>query len=114
MAGLSSLISLLRVPSMSTLPTAFSPLSEQQPAEIRPTNIEVAWPVTADLGVRVLSRKNCARDHSSSKSPPSTNTIESPPPKPYSCRGVQPPLFIPSSKLSRVEIFPSCCFPPFL
>ncbi|GBM72484.1 hypothetical protein AVEN_106621-1 [Araneus ventricosus] len=34
-------------------PTVFS-LSEQQPAEIRPTGIEVAWPVTASLGVRVL------------------------------------------------------------
>ncbi|GBM38414.1 hypothetical protein AVEN_260802-1 [Araneus ventricosus] len=81
MAGLSSLISLLRVPLMTTRPTAFSPLSEhlilpscslilplmtthptafsllseQQPAENRPTSIEVAWPVTAGLGVRVLT-----------------------------------------------------------
>ncbi|GBM24075.1 hypothetical protein AVEN_176086-1 [Araneus ventricosus] len=31
-----------------------SPLSEKQPAEIRPTSIEVAWPVTGGLGVRVL------------------------------------------------------------
>ncbi|GBM46842.1 hypothetical protein AVEN_112190-1 [Araneus ventricosus] len=31
------------------------PLSEQQPAEIRPTTIEVAWPVTAGLGVRSLT-----------------------------------------------------------
>ncbi|GBL72727.1 hypothetical protein AVEN_145677-1 [Araneus ventricosus] len=47
MAGLSSLI---------------SPLSEQQPAEIRPTSIEVAWPVMAGLGVRVLtSRFEAAR-----------------------------------------------------
>ncbi|GBM96454.1 hypothetical protein AVEN_150020-1 [Araneus ventricosus] len=35
-------------------PTAFSPLSEQQPAAIRPTSIEVAWPVTSGLGIRVL------------------------------------------------------------
>ncbi|GBM56253.1 hypothetical protein AVEN_101535-1 [Araneus ventricosus] len=40
---------------MTTRPTAFSPLSEQQPAEIRPTSTEVAWPVTAGLGVRVLN-----------------------------------------------------------
>ncbi|GBO02191.1 hypothetical protein AVEN_132473-1 [Araneus ventricosus] len=40
---------------MTTCPTAFSPLSEQQPAEIRPTSIEVAWPITAGLGVRVLT-----------------------------------------------------------
>ncbi|GBM49449.1 hypothetical protein AVEN_51441-1 [Araneus ventricosus] len=32
-----------------------SPLSEQQPAEIRPTSIEVAWPVMGGLGVRVLT-----------------------------------------------------------
>ncbi|GBM04685.1 hypothetical protein AVEN_44825-1 [Araneus ventricosus] len=36
--------------------TAFFPVSEQKPAEIRPTSIEVAWPVSAGLGVRVLSR----------------------------------------------------------
>ncbi|GBM02523.1 hypothetical protein AVEN_178463-1 [Araneus ventricosus] len=48
------LISPLRVPLTTTRPTAFSPLSEQQPAEIRPTSIEVAWPVTAGLEVRVL------------------------------------------------------------
>ncbi|GBN51872.1 hypothetical protein AVEN_120156-1 [Araneus ventricosus] len=47
-------ISPLRVPLMTTRPTAFSALSEQQPAEIRPNSIEVAWPVTAGLGVRVL------------------------------------------------------------
>ncbi|GBM78928.1 hypothetical protein AVEN_26726-1 [Araneus ventricosus] len=47
-------ISPLRVPSMTTRPTAFSPLSEQQPPTIRPTSIEVAWPVTGGLGVRVL------------------------------------------------------------
>ncbi|GBN82200.1 hypothetical protein AVEN_94237-1 [Araneus ventricosus] len=35
-------------------PSCLLPLSEQQPAEIRPTSIEVAWPVTAGLGVRVL------------------------------------------------------------
>ncbi|GBM99980.1 hypothetical protein AVEN_187273-1 [Araneus ventricosus] len=52
MAGLSSLISPLRVPLMTTRPTAFSPLSEQQPVEIRPTAMEVAWPVMAGLGVR--------------------------------------------------------------
>ncbi|GBO00535.1 hypothetical protein AVEN_54170-1 [Araneus ventricosus] len=50
MEGLSFLIS---TPS-PTRPTAFSPLSEQQPTEIRPTSIEVAWPVTASLGVRVI------------------------------------------------------------
>ncbi|GBM64420.1 hypothetical protein AVEN_78802-1 [Araneus ventricosus] len=37
-----------------TRPTAFSPLSEQQPAEIRSTSIEVTWPVTAGSGVRGL------------------------------------------------------------
>ncbi|GBM65522.1 hypothetical protein AVEN_214867-1 [Araneus ventricosus] len=42
------------IPLKTTRPTAFSPLSEQQPAEIRPTTIEVAWPVTAGLGVGVL------------------------------------------------------------
>ncbi|GBM39627.1 hypothetical protein AVEN_10830-1 [Araneus ventricosus] len=47
-------ISPLRVPLMSTGPTAFSPLSEQQTAEIRPNSIEVAWPVTGGLEVRVL------------------------------------------------------------
>ncbi|GBL83281.1 hypothetical protein AVEN_36704-1 [Araneus ventricosus] len=56
MAGLSSLISPLRVPLITTRPTAFSPLSEQQPAETRPTSIEVAWTVTAGLGVRVLKK----------------------------------------------------------
>ncbi|GBN41606.1 hypothetical protein AVEN_103653-1 [Araneus ventricosus] len=54
MAGLSSLISPLRVLLMTTRPTAFSSLSEQQPAENRPTSIEVAWTVMAGLGVRVL------------------------------------------------------------
>ncbi|GBO11904.1 Retrovirus-related Pol polyprotein from transposon 297 [Araneus ventricosus] len=54
-------ISPLRVPLMTTRPTAFSPLSEQQPAEIRPTSIEVAWPVTAGLGVRVLIVENLER-----------------------------------------------------
>ncbi|GBL93460.1 hypothetical protein AVEN_59664-1 [Araneus ventricosus] len=47
-------ISLRRVPLMTTRSTAFSPLSKQQPAEICPTSIEIAWPVTAGLGVRVL------------------------------------------------------------
>ncbi|GBO45212.1 hypothetical protein AVEN_171860-1 [Araneus ventricosus] len=41
-------------PFNDTRPTAFSPLSEQQPAEIRPTSVEVSWPVMAGLGVRVL------------------------------------------------------------
>ncbi|GBM49142.1 hypothetical protein AVEN_41008-1, partial [Araneus ventricosus] len=36
-------------------PNCLLPLLEQQPAEIRPTSIEVAWPVTAGLGVRVLN-----------------------------------------------------------
>ncbi|GBM85595.1 hypothetical protein AVEN_38367-1 [Araneus ventricosus] len=53
MAGLSSLLSSLRVPLMTIHSSAFS-LSEQQPAEIRPSSIEVAWPVTAGLGVRGL------------------------------------------------------------
>ncbi|GBN27473.1 hypothetical protein AVEN_226453-1 [Araneus ventricosus] len=39
------LIPPLRVPLMTTCPTAFSPHSEQQPAEIRPTSMEVVWPV---------------------------------------------------------------------
>ncbi|GBN93180.1 hypothetical protein AVEN_66967-1 [Araneus ventricosus] len=43
----------LRVPLMTTRPTAFSPLSEQQLAEIRPSSIQVAWTVTAGLGVSV-------------------------------------------------------------
>ncbi|GBN84710.1 hypothetical protein AVEN_60902-1 [Araneus ventricosus] len=34
-------------------PNCLIPAFEQQPAEIRPTSIEVAWPVTAGLGVRV-------------------------------------------------------------
>ncbi|GBN14652.1 hypothetical protein AVEN_214706-1 [Araneus ventricosus] len=42
------------IPLMTTRPTAFSPHSEQQPDEIRPTSIEVVWPVTAGLGVRGL------------------------------------------------------------
>ncbi|GBM40614.1 hypothetical protein AVEN_27199-1 [Araneus ventricosus] len=50
------LISPLRVPLMTTRPTAFSPISEKQPAKIRLTSIEVAWPVTAGLGVKVLSK----------------------------------------------------------
>ncbi|GBM30636.1 hypothetical protein AVEN_18325-1 [Araneus ventricosus] len=54
--GLSSLISPLWVHLMTTRPTAFSPpLSQQQPPEIRLTSIEVEWPVTAGLGVRVLN-----------------------------------------------------------
>ncbi|GBN22074.1 hypothetical protein AVEN_170094-1 [Araneus ventricosus] len=53
-------ISPLRVPLMTTRPTAFSRLSEQQPAEIRPTSIEVAWSVTAGLGVKVLRMKMTA------------------------------------------------------
>ncbi|GBM90994.1 hypothetical protein AVEN_217461-1 [Araneus ventricosus] len=48
-------ISPQRVPLMTTRPTAFSrPLSEQQPAEIRLTSLEVAWPVTGGSRVRVL------------------------------------------------------------
>ncbi|GBO25080.1 hypothetical protein AVEN_64199-1 [Araneus ventricosus] len=42
-------ISVLSVPLMTTHPTAFSPLSEQKPAEIRPASVEVAWPVTASI-----------------------------------------------------------------
>ncbi|GBM64412.1 hypothetical protein AVEN_52535-1 [Araneus ventricosus] len=44
-------------PFNATRPTAFSPLSEQQPAKIRPISIEVAWPVTAGLGVKVLIKQ---------------------------------------------------------
>ncbi|GBN40750.1 hypothetical protein AVEN_218917-1 [Araneus ventricosus] len=47
-------ISPLRVLLMTIRSTAFSPLSEQQPAEIRPSSMEVAWPITAGLGVKVL------------------------------------------------------------
>ncbi|GBM11213.1 hypothetical protein AVEN_133940-1 [Araneus ventricosus] len=50
MAGLSTLISPFNDHSFNRL----LPISEQQPAEIRPTSIEVAWAVTAGLGVRVL------------------------------------------------------------
>ncbi|GBO30320.1 hypothetical protein AVEN_16461-1 [Araneus ventricosus] len=35
-------------------PNCLPPLSEEQPAEIRPTSIEVVWPVTAGIGVRVI------------------------------------------------------------
>ncbi|GBM33893.1 hypothetical protein AVEN_5934-1 [Araneus ventricosus] len=49
-------ISPLRVSLMTTRPTVFSPISEQQLAEIRPTSVEVPWPVTAALGVRVLTK----------------------------------------------------------
>ncbi|GBL90749.1 Histone-lysine N-methyltransferase SETMAR [Araneus ventricosus] len=55
MAGLPFLISPLRFLLMTTRSTAFSLLSKQQQAEIRPTSIEVAWPVTGGLGVRVLN-----------------------------------------------------------
>ncbi|GBO40430.1 hypothetical protein AVEN_26795-1 [Araneus ventricosus] len=51
-------ISPLRVPLMTTRPTAFSPLSKKKPADIRPTSIEVAWPITAGLGVKVLNEKS--------------------------------------------------------
>ncbi|GBM83418.1 hypothetical protein AVEN_14067-1 [Araneus ventricosus] len=51
-------ISPLRVPLMTTHPTAFSPLSEHQPVEIRPTSIEDEWPVTGGLGVRGLKIVN--------------------------------------------------------
>ncbi|GBM72970.1 hypothetical protein AVEN_186735-1 [Araneus ventricosus] len=39
-------------------PNCLLPLSEQQHAEIRPTSIEVAWPVTAGLGVRGLRQSD--------------------------------------------------------
>ncbi|GBM71403.1 hypothetical protein AVEN_177011-1 [Araneus ventricosus] len=39
---------------MTTRATAFFLLSEKQPADIRPTSIQVAWPVTAGLSVRGL------------------------------------------------------------
>ncbi|GBM55253.1 hypothetical protein AVEN_168395-1 [Araneus ventricosus] len=57
----SSLISPLRVPLMTTRPTAFSPLSEQQPAEIRPTTVEIVWPVKGGLVVRVLMTSAASR-----------------------------------------------------
>ncbi|GBM68391.1 hypothetical protein AVEN_210463-1 [Araneus ventricosus] len=69
MAGLSSLISKLRFPLKTTCLTAFSPLSEQQPSEIRPTSIEVAWPVTAGLGVKVLKSRFVLRQAVSSDEP---------------------------------------------
>ncbi|GBN18267.1 hypothetical protein AVEN_187153-1 [Araneus ventricosus] len=37
-------------------PSCLLPHSEQQPAEILPTIIEVVWPVTAGLGVRGLRK----------------------------------------------------------
>ncbi|GBN53922.1 hypothetical protein AVEN_37960-1 [Araneus ventricosus] len=37
-------------------PNCLLPLWEQQPAEIRSTSIEVAWPVIAGLGIRVLNK----------------------------------------------------------
>ncbi|GBL92820.1 hypothetical protein AVEN_17362-1 [Araneus ventricosus] len=43
---------------MTTHPTAFSPIAEHQPAEIRPTIMEVAWSVTAGLGVSMLNEPN--------------------------------------------------------
>ncbi|GBM63388.1 hypothetical protein AVEN_33340-1, partial [Araneus ventricosus] len=55
MAGLSSLTTTPRDSLMSTLPTAFSPFSEQQPAQLCPTSIEVAWLVTAGFGARELN-----------------------------------------------------------
>ncbi|GBM36115.1 hypothetical protein AVEN_179111-1 [Araneus ventricosus] len=45
----------LNCPFNDHSPNCLSPLTEQQPAEIRPTSIEVAWPVTAGLVVRVLT-----------------------------------------------------------
>ncbi|GBO42672.1 hypothetical protein AVEN_209800-1 [Araneus ventricosus] len=42
---------------MTTRPIACSSLSVQQPAKTRPNIIEVVWPVTAGLGVRVLREK---------------------------------------------------------
>ncbi|GBN91669.1 hypothetical protein AVEN_150614-1 [Araneus ventricosus] len=77
MAGLSSLISLLRAPLTTTHPNAFCHLSEQQTAEILSTSIEVAWLVTAGLGVRVLilcfadrTTKKISFSHSSSTNYP--------------------------------------------
>ncbi|GBM05960.1 hypothetical protein AVEN_28076-1 [Araneus ventricosus] len=97
MAGLSSLISLLRVPLMTTHPNAFSPLSEQQPAQIRPSSIEVAWAVTAGLGVTVLKCIRPIHDGSSVESdfepgaylPQSRNlTTTTPRPPPFSWKQV--------------------------
>ncbi|GBN60241.1 hypothetical protein AVEN_159998-1, partial [Araneus ventricosus] len=39
---------------VTTHPTSFTPNSEEQPAEIRSTSIEVVWQVTFGLGVRGL------------------------------------------------------------
>ncbi|GBM68988.1 hypothetical protein AVEN_158811-1 [Araneus ventricosus] len=50
-------ISHLSPPFKDHSPNCLLPHSEQQPAEIRPTSIEVAWPVTAGLGVRGLTRE---------------------------------------------------------
>ncbi|GBM58746.1 hypothetical protein AVEN_110546-1 [Araneus ventricosus] len=47
--------SALEGPLITTPPTAFCPHSERQQAEIRPTSIEVVWPVMAGIGVRGLS-----------------------------------------------------------
>ncbi|GBO37392.1 hypothetical protein AVEN_181921-1 [Araneus ventricosus] len=45
----------LKGPFNDYSPNCLLPLSEQQPAEIRPTSLEGAWPVMASLGVRVLN-----------------------------------------------------------
>ncbi|GBM41304.1 hypothetical protein AVEN_202895-1 [Araneus ventricosus] len=43
----------LKGPFNDHSPNCLLPLSEQQPAEIHPTSIEVAWPATSGLGVSV-------------------------------------------------------------
>ncbi|GBN54562.1 hypothetical protein AVEN_2867-1 [Araneus ventricosus] len=83
-------ISPLWVPLMTTRPTVFSPLSQQQPAEIRPTSIEVAWPVTAGLGVRVIRALLPSPKLLQRGPQPLFFTSSS---KPYSYRGIQP-LFL--------------------
>ncbi|GBN08809.1 hypothetical protein AVEN_261075-1 [Araneus ventricosus] len=51
----------LKGPFNDDSPKCLSPLSEQQPAEIRrKSGIEVAWPVQAGLGVRVLRQSTAA------------------------------------------------------
>ncbi|GBO35140.1 hypothetical protein AVEN_69897-1 [Araneus ventricosus] len=54
-------------PIMTTRPAAFSPFRKSKPPEIRPSIIEVAWPVTAGLGVKVLMRQCKNRSNRSTR-----------------------------------------------
>ncbi|GBN77480.1 hypothetical protein AVEN_55359-1 [Araneus ventricosus] len=60
-------------------PNCLLPLSEKQPAQIRPSSIEVAWAVTAGLGERVLKCNRPIQDVSSVES----GFEPGPKPKPY-------------------------------